>query len=148
MPKTLTVEATYAGDPDKVFASAIHFDEMKTVMAPLACYEGLPSESAIEGNTYTLRTKFWGWLDVGPHTIFLETLDTAGRRLQSREHNASIRRWDHLLTVEPHRDGALWRDQIELEAGWRTFAVARFARYVYRFRHRQRPALSLTSHIR
>lgn len=145
MALRLLVEAGYPEDPDAVFASALQFDELKAPMAGLATYEGLPEGGeAKESWIYTVDVTMWGVLKTKGHVIRVERLDRKGRRLQSREHNPSVKRWDHELTVEPDGEGGcLWRDSVVLDAGWMTPLTARFARMVYMRRHRKRGAATL-----
>ena len=47
-----------------------------------------------------------------------------------------IRRWDHLMLVEPDGSGTRYTDRVDVEAGALTGAAALFARTLYR--HRQK----------
>ncbi|WP_299412491.1 hypothetical protein [uncultured Sulfitobacter sp.] len=147
MPYAVTLRAVYPRDPDTVFAEALHFGEMKQAMAKIAIYEGLPDGEVAAGERFTVDVLMWGFLRTKNHVMYVESLDCAARVLQSREHNPSVARWDHTLSLDPHPQGALWTDHIVLEAGWQTPFVARFCRYVYSHRHRTRGALSLTREI-
>lgn len=147
--RIVEIKAVHPGDPDRVFAEAMQFDELKSAMSGLATYDGLPDGAvAEEGQTYTVDVTLWGWLKNGGHVMHVERLDWEARLIQSREHNASVKRWDHCLTVEPHEQGALWTDRIVIDAGWQTPFTARFARYVYTYRHTHRSALSIEQSIR
>ena len=76
--------------------------------------------------------------------MFVEKLDRAARVLKSREHNRSVTRWDHSLSIQPEGQGCLWTDRVVIDAERGGWATARFARYVYARRHRHRRALSIT----
>ncbi|MBI1392719.1 MAG: hypothetical protein GC152_08265 [Alphaproteobacteria bacterium] len=147
MAKRVVVEATYPADADRLFRGALSFREMKDAMKGVATYNGLPDDEAEEGATYRVRTKIWGWLDVGEHEMFVEEINFAKRFVQSRERNPAVRRWDHALTVARGEDGAVWRDEIVIDAGWRTVGAAEFARRVYLSRHRRRKAMQIQSRI-
>ncbi len=145
MARAITIEAFYPGDADEIFASALDFSELRAAMSGLATYEGLPEGEAQEGQHYTLDVTLFGWMKNAGHEIFLETLNRQERWLQSRERNATIRRWDHHLSVQPHEKGAVWTDTVILDAGWQTWFVSLFVAYVYRYRHKRRETLSLKS---
>lgn len=84
----------------------------------------------------------WIWLfeviPVSRHTIRLAEVDHPSRSARSEEHGGLIRRWDHLITVEPiDEHSCRYRDRIEIEAGLFTPAVAAFANVFYRIRQRR-----------
>ncbi|SFI59488.1 SRPBCC family protein [Jannaschia pohangensis] len=147
MAKTIMVEATYPRDADTVFRSALDLSEMKKAMAQIARYDGLPDQRVAEGDRYVVDVTFFGLMKVRGHVMEVVRLDPAKRLLQSREHSPSVSRWDLRLTVEENGEGALWRDWIEVEAGWKTPLVARFCSYVYSHRHKARRAQSVTAAI-
>lgn len=143
----VTLRAVYPQSPEEVFAGAMHLGEMKTAMTAIARYEGLPDGLVKQGDEYTVDVVMWGVLKTKGHVMRVETLDWDARVLQSREHNPSVVRWDHTLSLDAHPQGSLWTDHIILDAGWQTPLVARFCRYVYSHRHRARNALRLERRI-
>ena len=148
MAARVEVTALYDADPDATFAAALNFDELMEAMSGLAVYEGLdPGTVAEEGKTYRVDVTFWGLLKMTGHTMFVEKLDVPNRELQSREGGNGIERWDHNLSVHPENGKARWVDRIDIEAGWQTPFVARFARFVYTRRHKHRKALDITRRI-
>lgn len=87
--------------------------------------------------TVRVRSTLFGFLPVGVRTIYFEHIDPAAREIQSREHDVLIRRWDHLVRVQPLADGrSRYSDEVQIEAGWLTFFVWLYAQGLYR--HRQR----------
>tara|TARA_B100000378_G_C18029800_1_gene407119 strand:- start:1309 stop:1587 length:279 start_codon:yes stop_codon:yes gene_type:complete len=64
--------------------------------------------------------------------------DNEAMILRSFEKGAGVKSWRHTLTVEPLQSGSRLRDVIEIEAGWMTWAFARWARFLYRKRHEPR----------
>ena len=148
VPSLVEVTALYDDEPDVVFAAALQFDELMEAMSGLAVYDGLaPGTIAKEGKTYTVNVTFWGFIKMKGHQMFVEKLDITARELQSRESGNGIKRWDHNLSVRPEGAGARWVDHIEIDAGWQTPFVARFARFVYTRRHKHRKALEITRSI-
>lgn len=148
MSYRVTITATYARDADTVFAEACVFGEMIEAMRGIARYAGLPEGAAQEGETYVVDVTLFGVIKNPGHTMYVERLDPEARYIQSREHNASVSRWDHNLSVQPNPGGgAIWTDTVIIDAPKMAWATARFAQFVYRRRHKKRRALTLHSTI-
>ena len=148
MDYEVTIDARYPRDADTVFAEALQFAELIEAMRGLARYDGLPEGLAAEGETYLVDVTLFGCLKTPGHTMFVEKLDRSARVLQSREHNRSVTRWDHTLSVQPEGEGCLWTDRVVIGAERGAWATARFARYVYARRHRHCGAQSITKALR
>ena len=142
------ITARYQADADTVFAQALHLAEMKDAMSGIATYKGLPDGVVTQGDEFRVDVTLWGFLKTKGHVIKVETLDKTARILQSREHNPSVKHWDHTLSVQPSESGCLWTDRVIIDAGWNTFGTALFAKYVYSKRHRHRNALNATAELR
>lgn len=152
MPSTVTVKAVYTGDADQIFDSALKFDELADAMAGFANYDGLPRGEAHQGEAHQGETcqvdvTLRGLIKMQGHVMHVERIDRAARIVQSREHGPQVQRWDHSLSVQPEGNRVIWTDRVVIEAGWRTWGTAQFARYVYTRRHRKRAALSLSSRV-
>lgn len=145
MARQVIIEAIYPGDPDEIFAAALDFSELQDAMAGLARYQGLPVKRVEEGQRFVVDVTLWGWLKNPGHEIYVERLNHEENWLQTRERNAAIKRWDHRLSVEAHEHGAVWTDAITVDAGWRSWFVSLFVGYVYRYRHKRRRALAITT---
>lgn len=88
-----------------------------------------------------------GVLPIGDQWIvieFAEADESAGRYvLRDNGHSASIRRWDHRLTLQARPDGRTdYSDVLDLEAGWTTPVVWLFAQAFYRHRQKRLRALA------
>ena len=138
---TVHVQSVFDCPPDKVWAelqkSALH----REIIRPLMRFRSLDvpdaSECWTQGSTFHFRIYLLGVIPLGKHTIFIERMDPVAGELQSREHSAMVRRWDHLIRVRPTPDGrALYSDEVEISAGLLTPLVWAFAQWFYR--HRQR----------
>lgn len=137
--------ATYDGDADHIFESALNFSEMAAAMTGMARYVGLPEDgTAQEGDRMTFEVTFWGFLKMPPHNVYIETLDRAKRVVQSREYGEGIDQWDHNLSVQPADGVAMWTDTVVIDADWKTGIVAHFAAYMYTRRHKFRKAQTIT----
>jgi hypothetical protein len=155
LPKmTARVQSVFDCPPEKVWAelqtSALH----REIIRPLIRFSSLDipgtSERWTQGATYRFRCYLFGVIPFGEHTIFLERIDPVAREIQSREHEALVRHWDHLIVIRPTPDGrTLYSDEIEISAGLLTPLVWAFAHWFYRHRQRRwrRIARRLTASI-
>ncbi len=90
-----------------------------------------------ERSTIAGRAVVFGLLPLGLHKLRFERIDQHRRQIQTREQNAFVRRWDHLISIRHTSDGrTLYSDEIEIHAGALTPLVWLFAQAFYR--HRQR----------
>lgn len=93
------------------------------------------TEAWREGEIVTGWIFLLGFLPFSRHTIRIRTIDPDRRWLGSEERGGALRRWNHDITVEPLDDRTcLYRDRIEIEAGWLTPLIAGWARLFYRYR--------------
>lgn len=113
---------------------------LQEVAHPLATIEGMPGTPLPDvwpvGETIECRSALFGLIPTGTRALQFERIDHAAREIQTRESDALVSRWDHLMRVTPERRG--WcrlRDEVEIEAGWLTFVVWLLAEGFYRHRH-------------
>ncbi len=87
--------------------------------------------------TYWVKLKLLGFVPLGKQAISISVCsDEKGFTLRDAGHSASIKIWDHRLTIGRSANGASYRDEIEIHAGLITPFVWLFAQFFYR--HRQR----------
>jgi hypothetical protein len=138
---TVRVHSVLDCPPEKVWAelqtSAVH----REIIRPVMRFRSLDPAGAVErwapGGSYRFRCYLFGVIPLGKHTIFIERIDPGAREIQSREHGALVRRWDHLIRLRPTADGrTLYLDEVEIGAGPLTPLMWAFAQWFYR--HRQR----------
>ena len=99
----------------------------------------------IEKSTIQCRIFLFGIIPMGVHTLFFENIDEENYEIQSREHDALVARWDHLVSIKPLDDSrSIYRDTIEIDAGGFTPVVWAWANWFYRHRQRRWRALAKT----
>lgn len=87
---------------------------------------------------YLVRPRMFGVLPMGTQWIVISTLDQGPSRYRLRDngHGTLVRRWDHVITIEPiDAQRCHYTDEVEVRAGLLTPFVAAFAHIFYR--HRQ-----------
>jgi len=135
------VESILLCDADLAWNEVQKSTLLAEVVSPIAAISALHGEILPERwsalSTLRCRTHLFGVIPLGTRTLYFERIDAERREIQSREHDALIQRWDHLVRIEPLGPGQCrYSDEIEIEAGPLTLAVWLFACAFYR--HRQR----------
>ncbi|TWU09468.1 hypothetical protein CA54_47100 [Symmachiella macrocystis] len=96
-----------------------------------------------QGMTIRCRSFLFGFLPQGTRELYFERVDDTAREIQTREHDALVRRWDHLIriqfvSVEANQNSTcIYSDTVDISAGWLTLGVWLFASCFYRHRHRR-----------
>lgn len=96
---------------------------------------------------YLVTMLLFGVLPIGEQWIvieFAEVDDAAGRYVvRDNGHSASIKRWDHRLTMQARPDGRTdYSDVLDIQAGLTTPFVWLFAQAFYRHRQKRLRALA------
>ena len=148
MLRRVITTAKYHGKARDIFLEALEFREMTEAMSGIAVYEGLSNEAIEQGKTYTVDITFFKVFKTKGYEMFIELLDNEACSLQSREKGGVIQMWDHKLTVHQDKEFVIWTDDVTINAGISTFAMARFGAFVYKHRHKYRKALSITTQVK
>jgi hypothetical protein len=134
-------------DADRAWAEVQKSALLLEVTRPLVAIRPVPGEALPErwSATATLRCRsyLFGLIPLGTRTVFFERIDPAAREIQTRERDPLVRRWDHIIRVEPLGDGRCrYSDEIEVEAGLLTPLVWLFTRAFYGHRQRRWQAVA------
>lgn len=91
-----------------------------------------------EATAYIVKMRLLGFIPLGRQVIELSYPPPQGGVMYIRDngHSRLVKRWDHLIAIEPEGDGTRYTDLVKVEAGLLTPIVAAFARRFYT--HRQR----------
>ncbi len=97
-----------------------------------------PFPEAWEVGDYIVNMVWRGVIPLGRQTIRISYPEAPSgtKHLRDNGHSAMIRRWDHLIALEPDGSGTRYTDRVAIDAGILTLPVARFAQSFYA--HRQR----------
>lgn len=91
-----------------------------------------------EGETITGWVFLFKFIPFSRHHLHVEKIDDSARTLTSREQGGLLRRWNHDITVTPlGQDKCIYRDRIEIDAGFITPIVVQYAKFFYRIRQRR-----------
>lgn len=84
--------------------------------------------------TYWASMRLLGILPLGRQAIVISYPPSAGFALRDNGHSRWMRRWDHLIALESHPQGCVYRDRLSIDAGVFTLPVWLFAQVFYRYR--------------
>lgn len=141
MPATVHVEGDYALTPAELWAQATDYGWLARVCEPLVAFEGLPPGRCHAGQKLDLKVRLFGWMPAQDYEIEIVEYDDAAMRMKSEERGSGVESWQHTITVTAVEAGSRLTDHVEIEAGWRTPAIAAWARFLYRHRHKRRRQL-------
>lgn len=97
-----------------------------------------------EGDVLQFHFRVFGILPMGIHTIQIYEMDQKMGRIISKEYNRAIPVWNHTIYLESaQKNTTLYTDEVEIDAGWKTAIVSKWAGFFYR--HRQRKWIKLLS---
>jgi hypothetical protein len=135
------IESVLPCPPEKVWQELQRSSLLLELIPPLFWFvpaDGQPfPEYWQQGATMHFKGYLFGVIPIGTHTISFERIDPVAREIQSRESEALVRRWDHLIRLQPAGNRqTLYSDEVFIQAGWATVFVWLFAHLFYR--HRQR----------
>ena len=88
-----------------------------------------------EGHALETRLLFFHLVPSWRHHLRVAKIDEEKREIVSNESGGFVRRWNHLIRVEPIRNGrSRYTDEIDIDAGLLTPFVWGFASVFYRYR--------------
>ena len=148
MRRRVITTAKYHGKAKDIFLEALEFRELTEAMSGIAEYDGLTDKVVQQSQTYLVDVTIFKVFKTKGYEMFIEYLDANACVLQSREKGGVIKMWDHKLTVRQDSEFAIWVDDVTIDAGLTTIAMAHFGAFVYKQRHKHRKALSITTQVK
>lgn len=145
------VESVWDCDPDYCWdrvqqsATLVRIAWPLIALRPVGAAEFPPRWT--EGATIECGLLLFNVVPLGVRRLCFESIDDRLREIQTRESDPVVRRWDHLIRVEPADGGRTrYSDTIEVEAGALTPLVWLFAKLFYRYRQRRWRAIVAEAH--
>jgi hypothetical protein len=135
--------------PDKIWDSVQSRVDFQHITSPMVKFRPYSAEEPLperwqEGSTVRCRPYALGVWPLGVHTLLFERIDRQRREMQTREHSASVKKWDHLIRVRegPTPQTCLYSDDVEIDAGWQTILTVGTAHLFYLYRQSRWRALA------
>lgn len=114
---------------------------LRFVAAPLVRFTPVTPERYPEiwsEGTYWVRLHLFGVVPFGQQAIVISMPSATGAFiLPDGGYSALIETWDHTIRIVPDDAGVLYRDDVEIRAGFFTPFVWLFAQLFYRYRQRR-----------
>jgi hypothetical protein len=146
MPRTIAVSRVLPAEADRVWEAMKHPASFLYVCRGLL---GLPAlagrtSAVVEGEVGDSMLMLFHVVPLHRHTIHVVRVDEQARTIETEESGGLVRRWHHVLHVEPLDDGtSRYSDTVDIDAGRLTRAVAFFGTLLYRYRQRRWKRLAL-----
>lgn len=147
MPIQVLVAARYDMAAQSLFDRARSFGDLIEMTRRISVYDGLPDAEMQEGATYRTDIRIFGLVRCNDYEIRVNKICGETLRIETLESNANVRLWSHQIQIKPTETGAIWVDHVILDAGLTTPVVARYARFMYRHRHRTRGGAVIESRL-
>jgi len=140
--KTVRKTSVFPASRETVFEKLQQLETLRYIAYPYATFEPVDKNSPLvweAGSSSSYRFKLFGFIPFGIHTINIEHFDPD--YVQSREGNKNVPVWNHKIYLKPLGDKTEYTDEVDIDAGWKTFFVWIWARSFYS--HRQKKWLKL-----
>ena len=133
--KVVRVETVLNAPPDFVWKTVLKYSTLSHIMKGLIRFSGDMPEYIKAGDRFWVRLWFFHCIPAWKHLLTISSVDSENRKIQSEESGGMVRKWNHLIEVHALPDGRThYVDQIEIDAGALTPAVAAWAHIQYRYR--------------
>lgn len=140
MSRTIHVTTVLPADADRVWEAMQHPASFLYVCRGLLGWPALSGRTSpvVEGEARTGWLMLFHVVPLHRHTIHVVRVDRQERRIETEERGGVLRRWHHVLHVEPAGNGrSRYSDTVDVDAGPLTPLVAGFGTALYRYRQRR-----------
>ena len=139
--REIVLSCHLAAPMDRIWAEVQRPELLHFVAHPLLRFRPVRPDrfpSRWEKGDYVVSMLWRGIVPLGRQTIRISQPKGPDGTKQIRDngHSGLIKRWDHLITLEPDGSGTRYTDHVTIEAGLLTLPVTMFAKSFYA--HRQR----------
>lgn len=132
--------SVFSVEPEQVWNRLLERKTLQYIASPYASFVPLGSSNDLiwrEGETFRFRLLLFGLIPMGTHTIHVLQFDRASLSIYTNEGNPFVPVWNHRIMLEnAGQSRTCYTDQVEIGAGWKTWAIYVWACCFYA--HRQK----------
>lgn len=143
--RSVRKSSVFPASPEQVWSRLLELKTLQYIASPYVSFTPLDGSGELiwqEGRSFRFRLRVCGLIPLGTHTIRVLRFDRASFTVYTNEGNPFVPIWNHRITLEAAgRDQTRYTDQVEIGAGWKTWAIYAWACCFYA--HRQKRWLSL-----
>lgn len=141
--KTVYRKISLPANIDTVFELLTNLKTLQYIAFPFASFKPISDEQKIkweEGHSFSFKFSLFGFIPFGKHLI--NVIDFKKTGIYTKESNTYVPIWNHRIKLTDNGDGTTeYSDEVEIEAGWKTFIVWCWANCFYA--HRQKKWIKL-----
>jgi hypothetical protein len=150
-PMKIVAQAHFPIPPERLYSLLQRTEVVSRIAFPLLVFHArdrAPMGELLPFGPYRVWMWVLGVIPLGSQTLRITRHESEGRfQLHDAGSGWIAQRWDHWQCVTPAEGGALYRDEIEVEAGLLTPFVAAFAWAFVRWRHRRLSSAALHQEV-
>jgi len=140
MSREVTIKGRYLESADQLFECACLAEK---VPGP----DGSSTDRLQKGGIYYTAMAVGGYFKFRKHQVEVRMICPAARIIESKETDGAMRLWRHRLHIKPMNGGAVWVDRIIIDAGIFTPILARYAKFIYKKRHKRRNVIAVETFV-
>ena len=131
------VSTELATSPERAWETVKKVETLQYVTRGLLGFRPLGEvrETIAEGDVIRVRLFFFHVIPAWTHEIRIASVDDEARRIVTMEHGGAVRKWNHVIRIEPAPAGRTrYTDSIDIDAGMLSPLIRGYARLFYRYR--------------
>ena len=142
--RTVKISSVFPASVDEVWEKIQRLETLQYIAAPYATFEPLDKSVLTweEGVTTDYSFKMFGLFPFGKHSIKVVKFNKTKGLIYTNEKNKSVPVWNHTILLQRiEANATCYTDEVEIDAGWKTFFV--YCWSILFYKHRQRKWLKL-----
>jgi len=142
--RTVKISSVFPASIDEIWTKIQHLETLQFIATPYATFEPLDKNVLTwqEGVTTEYFFKLFGLFSFGKHSIEVIEFNKAKGLIYTNEKNKLVPVWNHTILLQRiEADLTHYTDEVEINAGWKTFCV--YCWSVLFYKHRQKKWLKL-----
>ena len=141
MRRTVIKTSVLPSGTEEIWEKLQQLSTLRYIAAPLAAFTPTDGDGDLawrSGETYRFYFKLFGVISLGVHTIRVLTFDKNWLEIFTNEGNPFVPVWNHRIKLKAIDERQTrYTDEVEIDAGWKTFFIYLWAKIFYAYRQRR-----------